>query len=72
MLERVIDALTQRHVDRGVSEVVSTKFLAPLKPSQAFSLHFAEHGESIDFECRSGEITLARGRLKLIPIETPQ
>lgn len=65
LLERVIDSLSQHHPDQRVCEVVSTKFLTPLKPEQAFSIHFQDRGESIDFECRLGETTLTSGRLKL-------
>ena len=68
LLERVIEALAERHAERGVCEVVSTKFLSPLKPSQAFSIHFTEHGEHIDFECRSGEVRLSSGKLKVTAI----
>ncbi len=65
MLERVIAALSQQHTGHRVCELVSTKFVAPLTPGQPFTIHFSEHGDSIDFECRAGETTLTSGRLKL-------
>lgn len=66
LLERVIEALSQRHAGHHVCEVVSAKFLSPLKPEQAFSIHVQERGETVDFECRLGETTLTSGRLKLL------
>jgi 3-hydroxymyristoyl/3-hydroxydecanoyl-(acyl carrier protein) dehydratase len=72
VLERVIESLSQRHAEQRVCEVVSTKFLSPLKPEQTFSIHFQERGESIDFECRQGETTLTSGRLKLTQSEVSQ
>ncbi len=65
LLEKVIDCLSQRHSERQVCEVVSTKFLSPLKPEQGFSIRFREHGEAIDFECRRGDTTISSGKLKL-------
>lgn len=65
MLERVIECLLERHADRRVCEVVSAKFLTPLEPEQAFTIHFRERGEETSFECRLGETTLASGKLKL-------
>jgi 3-hydroxymyristoyl/3-hydroxydecanoyl-(acyl carrier protein) dehydratase len=65
MLERVIDCLAQRHGDLWVCEVVSAKFLSPLHPDQAFTVHLDEHAETINFECRRGQTTLTSGRLKL-------
>jgi 3-hydroxyacyl-[acyl-carrier-protein] dehydratase len=72
ILERVIEALLQRHAEGWISEVVSTKFLSPLRPGQTFSIHFHERAESVDFECRRGETTLTSGRLKLAPDEGRQ
>ena len=72
MLERVVAALLQRHAGRRVCEVVSTKFISPLKPGEAFSIHFSERGDSVDFECRTGETTLTSGKLKLAPDEAPR
>jgi 3-hydroxymyristoyl/3-hydroxydecanoyl-(acyl carrier protein) dehydratase len=65
MLERVIDCLSERYAVRQVCEVVSAKFLAPLEPEQAFTIHFDERGDAANFECRQGETILACGKLKL-------
>jgi hypothetical protein len=65
--------LSQRHAGRWVCEVVSTKFITPLKPGEAFSIHFSERDDdSVDFECRTGETTLSSGKLKLAPEEAPR
>jgi 3-hydroxyacyl-[acyl-carrier-protein] dehydratase len=65
LLERVIDGLTAHLAQQQVCEVVSAKFLSPLKPEQTFSVHFRARDQVTDFECRRGESVIASGRLKL-------
>jgi 3-hydroxymyristoyl/3-hydroxydecanoyl-(acyl carrier protein) dehydratase len=66
LLQRVIEGLALALGEQRVCEVVSAKFLYPLKPEQAFSVRFQAHGETVEFECRREETRLASGKLKLI------
>jgi 3-hydroxyacyl-[acyl-carrier-protein] dehydratase len=65
LLERVFDGLAERHPLQRVSEVVSAKFLSPLSPGHAFTVHFHTHKDVTDFECRCGNNLIASGRLRL-------
>jgi len=65
ILQRVIEALCQRHPGCETREIVSAKFLRPLKPGEAFSIHFRERAGETGFECRVGEDVFSTGRLKL-------
>jgi 3-hydroxyacyl-[acyl-carrier-protein] dehydratase len=65
ILQRVIESLRQRHPGSEPREIVSAKFLRPLKPGEAFSIHFRERAGETDFECRVGGAPLSSGKLKL-------
>lgn len=65
ILQRVIESLRQRHPGSAVGEIVRAKFLHPLKPGEAFSIHYRERADETGFECRMGETILSTGRLKL-------
>lgn len=71
ILDRVIDTLTQKYPNLVVSEVVSAKFLHPLKPGKHFTIVYREKPGEMLFECRTGDTPLSSGRLKLSPSGEP-
>lgn len=66
ILERVIDCLIERHPGMEASEIVSAKFLHPLRPGEPFTIHYQEREGETGFECRVGESLLSTGRVKLV------
>jgi 3-hydroxymyristoyl/3-hydroxydecanoyl-(acyl carrier protein) dehydratase len=63
VLEKVIKALAKKLPTAKVSEVVSAKFLSPLKPGETFSLRISQQAGAVQFACsRDGQL-IASGRL---------
>lgn len=51
-----------------VAAIATVKFLAPLKPDQAFTIQLAGRdaaGHEVDFSCRTGDEVIVQGRLLL-------
>ncbi len=67
ILERVVRALLAQRPGQRLARVVNAKFASPLRPEQAFTIHFRERTGETGFECRRGETLLASGRLRLSP-----
>ena len=64
ILQRVIECLRERHAERETGEIASAKFVQPLKPGEAFTIHYRAQGGETRFECRHGETLFASGTLK--------
>ena len=69
ILERVLDSLLQRFPEQRLGELVSVKFLSPLKSGQPFHIQIDGDGKEFSFECLRGEEVIATGKLKLIQQE---
>ncbi|MET0027033.1 MAG: hypothetical protein ABW101_05300 [Candidatus Thiodiazotropha sp.] len=65
ILERVIDLMKRRFPQSEVREVISAKFMQPLRPGQAFEVWGEDKPGRVQFECRVDGSTIAAGKLSL-------
>lgn len=65
ILEKVIDRLTGIIPDQHVTEIISVKFLAPLKPGERFSVSFSQTPDKVQFECLRNDKIIASGSLSI-------
>ena len=63
ILQKVLQAIARQWPDTRVTEVVSAKFVSPLKPGETYTMRISQQPGGMQFECnRSGHL-LATGRL---------
>jgi 3-hydroxymyristoyl/3-hydroxydecanoyl-(acyl carrier protein) dehydratase len=63
ILEKVVTTLVEKWPAVSVREIVSAKFLSPLKPGEPFFLRISQQTGTVRFECsRNGQL-IATGRL---------
>ncbi|MEN8180370.1 MAG: hydroxymyristoyl-ACP dehydratase [Pseudomonadota bacterium] len=63
VLEKIVTTLVEKWPTVNVREIVSAKFLSPLKPAEPFSLRISQQTGTVQFECsRNGQL-IASGRL---------
>jgi len=65
ILECVVESLTAQHPETEVCEISHAKFLHPLQPGVAFTIHYQEKPGEALFECHAGENKICTGKLKL-------
>jgi 3-hydroxymyristoyl/3-hydroxydecanoyl-(acyl carrier protein) dehydratase len=66
ILERVIELLEQQFPEIRINEVVTAKFIQPLRPEQSFELSAQLKPGQISFECAIGDQTITAGKLGYI------
>ncbi|MEN8166500.1 MAG: hydroxymyristoyl-ACP dehydratase [Pseudomonadota bacterium] len=66
ILEQVVKTLTERRPDVRACEIVSAKFLSPLKPGEPFSLRISQQAGAVQFECSRNDQLIASGRLTVV------
>lgn len=67
IVEEVMAALVEWQGNCRVIRIPAVKFLAPLKPGQAFNILLSAPGHArnqFEFSCRSGDRVLVHGRLE--------
>ncbi len=68
ILDEVITALAEWRQNSQVSGIRMVKFLAPLKPEQAFMVSLSlknEHGPEVNFCCRAKGRVIVEGQLEV-------
>jgi 3-hydroxyacyl-[acyl-carrier-protein] dehydratase len=68
ILDEVIAALAEWQQNPQVSGIPMVKFLAPLKPEQAFTISLSlrsEHGAEVNFCCRAEDRVIVEGQLEV-------
>jgi 3-hydroxyacyl-[acyl-carrier-protein] dehydratase len=68
ILDEVVAALAQWRGDCQLTAIPTVKFLAPLKPGEAFTISLSTQeaaNEEFDFSCRVGNRTIVQGRLQV-------
>ncbi len=71
ILEQVIDLLMRRFPGSEVTEVISAKFMQPLRPGQAFEVWGDDKPGQVKFECRVAGSVIAAGKLLLTGTGSP-
>ena len=69
ILDEVIAALAEWQHNSQLSGIPVVKFLAPLKPEQAFTISFSfrnEHHAEVNFCCRAEERVIVEGQLEVV------
>jgi 3-hydroxyacyl-[acyl-carrier-protein] dehydratase len=69
ILDEVLEALIEWRENSQLTGIRTVKFLAPLKPEQAFTISLCAKNESageVDFSCRAGDRILVEGRLEVL------
>jgi 3-hydroxymyristoyl/3-hydroxydecanoyl-(acyl carrier protein) dehydratase len=66
ILERVIELLEQQYPKIRINEVVTAKFIQPLRPEQSFQLSTQLKPGQISFECALDDQTITAGKLGYI------
>jgi len=68
ILDEVAEALTAWRKDCQLTDIRTTKFIAPLKPEQPFTINLCaskEAEDEVDFCCRIEERVIVEGRLQV-------
>lgn len=65
ILEEVCAALAQRVGHCKLQAIPSVKFIAPLRPGQAFAIHLSVEDQQVKFRCTVGEQLIAQGQLHI-------
>jgi 3-hydroxyacyl-[acyl-carrier-protein] dehydratase len=66
ILDQVVGALATAGLKQPLRAIPLVKFLRPLRPDQPFTISLAKiDNRTFDFCCRSGDETIAEGRLQL-------
>jgi 3-hydroxyacyl-[acyl-carrier-protein] dehydratase len=68
ILDEVIAALAEWQQNSQISRIRMVKFLAPLKPEQAFTISLSlrnKHGTEINFCCRAEDRVIVEGQLEV-------
>ena len=65
ILDELMGALAEWRPQDYAAKISSVKFLTPLEPGQPFVIQFSqrEDGDSCDFVCRVGSLSIVQGRL---------
>jgi 3-hydroxymyristoyl/3-hydroxydecanoyl-(acyl carrier protein) dehydratase len=66
ILERVIELLERQFPEISINEIVTTKFIRPLRPEQSFMLCAQLKPGQISFECAIDDQTITAGKLGYI------
>ena len=68
ILDEVLAVLIEWRQDSQLTGIRMVKFLAPLKPEQAFTISLSlrnEHGGEVNFCCRAEERVIVEGQLEV-------
>jgi len=69
ILDEVIAALTEWRQNSQLNGIRMVKFLAPLKPQQAFTISLSlrnEHASQVNFCCRAEDRLIVEGQLEVV------
>jgi 3-hydroxyacyl-[acyl-carrier-protein] dehydratase len=68
ILDEVLAALLEWHKNCQLTGIRAVKFLVPLKPEQAFTIHFSasdDGGGEVNFSCHIEDRVIVEGRLEV-------